>query len=231
MAIVNKSHTSLSMSINLGYDLISAGPACGVRAMIDRWQAKKGIAKPPTNVLDWVYSDFKTTIQVVDMAQKGHRLSRSSIQDTNKKWHNGNSVTHRVLIRDFDYFESIHDLKDTSDKSISDFVEKYNRRLERLGEKIRETNRLYFVHYGKPDENQIDDFLKKTPHWCHLVCAYFDLNDQSTTFKGQRHVLFNFAHFPYTDHSVYWKLDGYAWDTLFSFVQSHYTTSSVRPQT
>jgi len=119
---------------------IPLGSACLVRQSIDKF-FNSGRA---TNLFDWNFTNFKTILHVIQ------NINEPFIADD---FYNMNQIcptNHRMVSHKKIIFMSIHDFPTdkTYEEYMPEFLEKYNRRKERLKQTIllKNTN-IHFIHF------------------------------------------------------------------------------------
>jgi hypothetical protein len=120
--------------------LIPLGSACLVRQSIDKY-FNCGRA---TNLFDWNMTNFKTILHVIK------NINKSFVSDEFNDMKQICPTNHRMISHKYLSFMIIHDFP--TDKSYEEympnFLEKYNRRRERLKQTILLKNKnIHFIHF------------------------------------------------------------------------------------
>jgi len=129
----------------MGYSVISLGSACQVKANIDKF-----FSKQVTHFFDWLITDFKTVLYVLyNINHPEYYLSEQKITDEDifkygKSWH---PLFHKIENRELKMI-SIHDFPSEThySNSINEFINKYNRRIERLKNIIHSNENVHMIH-------------------------------------------------------------------------------------
>ena len=118
--------------------LFPLGSACKVREAIQRFLIKNSLE---TQMFDWVVSNFKTILYFIKNIDIP--LTEDDFIDTNNQPH-GHRIVHHKKVR----FESIHDCnyQNSYEYELPLFLEKYNRRLNRLKSYIVNNEKIDFIH-------------------------------------------------------------------------------------
>jgi len=127
--------------------LYSLGFACRVREGIQRYYGKRS---QETGVFDWISTNFNTVLYLLSTINTP--LSVDDFYDTCAIVNTHRSIAHKKI-----HFIAWHDVdKDKPyNTEMVDFIAKYNRRLQRLNDKIK-SEHIDFVHVfsvcnGDPD--------------------------------------------------------------------------------
>jgi hypothetical protein len=120
--------------------LIPFGSACLVRQSIDKYFN----CGRPTNLFDWNITNFKTIL---------HVIKNINIPFVADEFNNMNQIcptNHRMVSHKYLSFMVIHDFPTNKsyEEYIPEFLEKYNRRKERLKQTILLQNKnIHFIHF------------------------------------------------------------------------------------
>lgn len=125
--------------------IISLGHACQVKYNIDRL-----FKKQITNFFDWLITDWKSVLYILKNINNKDFIIKSkfSNKDINiTKTQYNTRKCHKVEHKDFKMI-SLHDfpLKIDYMKTMDEFIEKYNRRLDRLKDIIKSNENIHFIH-------------------------------------------------------------------------------------
>ena len=118
--------------------MYSLGFACRVRFLIQQYLKND---TQETGVFDWCFSNFDTCVYLIQNIDIP--LQPSDFYDTNNYCNE-----HRIINHNLIYMQSIHDLDKNQpyEIGINEFIDKYNRRLQRLKDKIMKTEKINFIH-------------------------------------------------------------------------------------
>ena len=147
--------------------MYSLGFACRVRESIQRYLKNNN---QQSGFFDWAFVNFDTVLYFID---------RIDIPLLPTDFHDKNEIcnNHRVITHKYTFMVLLHDLdkNKTFETGINEVVDKYNRRLKRLKEKIMSTDKIDFVHLFSlcqldpklgsskiniPTKDQINSFFK-----------------------------------------------------------------------
>ncbi len=125
--------------------VISLGSSCYIRANMDN----NGI-KEETNFFDWLISDFKTVLLVLNNINNPNFLNSSDFTDQwiYQQCNSWYDKYHKIENKNFKMI-TIHDFPSNIPYSnyMNEFIDKYKRRLVRLKESISNTKEnIHFIH-------------------------------------------------------------------------------------
>ena len=125
---------------------ISLGEACDVKYQLEA-KFKKFNNIEETYFFDWIISDFKTVLSVLNGKFLYFFTKENLIIDNSNKNYKCSIVT----IKNFSTFRSLHDIpKDYNDDDIDKFIDKYIRRYNRFINLIKESNKkMFFIRKTK----------------------------------------------------------------------------------
>ncbi len=117
---------------------ISIGNSCKVREAIQRHLSLKTME---TNIFDWVLTNFYSIIYILENIDSP--FQENDFYDSSETCLNHRRIQHHKI-----RFGSIHDIrKDLPyEEQLPQFLEKYNRRLQRFKEHILGNETIYFIH-------------------------------------------------------------------------------------
>jgi hypothetical protein len=143
--------------------LFPLGSACKVRQSIQRYLHLETMQ---TNMFDWVISNFEAILYFILNIDTPIRASDFYELKDNDDFYKTNkeSVGSRRVIHNFYRFDTIHDFTFFKTKSYEEelpfFIDKYNRRLNRLKNTIINSEKIDFIHlvdiipnHRKPEQN------------------------------------------------------------------------------
>jgi hypothetical protein len=118
--------------------LIPLGSSCKVRESIQRYL---NINSMQTNMFDWVFSNFESILYFISNIDVP--VKADDFYDTNHI-----SIDSRVVFHKNLRFDTLHDFdaSKTYEDEMPSFLDKYNRRLQRLKELILSNEKLDFIH-------------------------------------------------------------------------------------
>lgn len=122
---------------------ISLGFACRVRESIDRFNT----FRLETNFFDWLLTNFTTVLFIIQHIN--HRERFLTADKFVYKGVSSNNLTHNTVDHSQLFFSSLHDfpVNVSVESYMPAFLEKYNRRLDRLKQLIlNQKERIHFVH-------------------------------------------------------------------------------------
>ena len=168
---------------------ISIGSKCNVKHQID-----KHFERGETMFFDW----FGTNMDTVNLILQTDDIRKyfspcNIIQEPNTY----NRTMAKIIIKNLPKCVSIHDVRAKHDSNnINQFINKYERRFERLFQIIKTNDKLHFVHYGKIEEPQkelfIQTILKINPN-CNFVLISVNDEQPSDTIHYSKHFIeFNY---------------------------------------
>jgi hypothetical protein len=156
--------------------LISIGYACQIRRVIENHYYKESIE---TNFFDWLMTSMRSVIELLDRLPN-YRFSTDNMLIEFDELATPETI--RVRFTDFNDLISIHDLH----KEIQIFeellmvAERYNRRAERLYNKIKDNDEIIFVRFSTPSVDEQMDFfstLDRINSSNNFKLIIFDLKD------------------------------------------------------
>ena len=167
--------------------IISLGNSCKVREAIQRFLNCDTLE---SNMFDWVFTNFSSILYFIENIDKP--LIATDFYDTELKCFNHRGVNHCNL-----RFDTLHDINanESYEEQLPLFLEKYNRRLQRLKLHILSNEKIHFIHlvdcnynFRLPDTkiyipnldeiNLFDKFIKNINHQCiyylHILIPPFE---------------------------------------------------------
>jgi hypothetical protein len=165
---------------------ISIGSACNVKSQIDKYTGGS-----ETLFFDWLMTDMDSVISVLNSDNIDKILNINNIvRDEKNPIHGKNS---RILIKSLSCCVSIHDIGiDVTRNSIIEFINKYKRRYNRIIEFIKSDKKLYFIRYGKVDDNTKNLFIKtvlKINPNCNFFLISINICQSENTIIKNNHFL------------------------------------------
>jgi hypothetical protein len=170
-----------------------AGPACAIATSIKKHFYNNNCQ---TNIFDYL----EITLSSINKILSEKELSFNFKIEPNHVEHSS------VYFIDYDKIISHHDLiLNYTDENINNLKEKYERRLERLLNDIKNEDIIYFIRFGEENENDIHNFISiiKTLNsslkikFIHLKYDENNINECNT----DNYILINF--FNYLEDKVY----------------------------
>ncbi len=195
---------------------ISIGGKCNVKHQIN-----KHIKEVETLFFDWLGTDMDTVIAVLQCNNINNILTYDNIiQDPNS---NPNSSGLRILIKSLPYCVSVHDFKrDFSNKEINNFLHKYKRRHERIIQIIKSKTKLYFIRYGKIENNHKDAFINTIltiNPTCNFTLVSINIKQDTHSINQSEHFLeMNLTHKPTQTECNDWTTSYLNWKTIFKTI-------------
>lgn len=121
--------------------IISLGSACVVKHNIDRFSGHK-----ETNFFDWLVTNFKTVTTILKDIDNRWFLSKDKFVQ-NGVWSDVDETKHIMDNTDI-FMRSKHDVSicNDYDSELYNFIEKYNRRLDRLKTYINGDKTIHMIH-------------------------------------------------------------------------------------
>jgi hypothetical protein len=118
--------------------IISLGSACKVREAIQRHM---NLPSLETNIFDWVISNFDGILYFIRNIDTP--LNKDDFYDTGQK-----CLSHRIVNHVNIRFDTLHDVifDNIYESEVQKLVNKYNRRLKRLKNKILNNKTIHFIH-------------------------------------------------------------------------------------
>ena len=197
---------------------ISIGCACNVKHQI---QKHKGACK--TLFFDWLITSMDSVISVLNCADIEDILKIGNIViDSTNPIQNNKS---KMLITSLPYCASMHDIgRIVNKKSICDFIDKYTRRFNRLIERIKSNEKIYFIRYNKISEDEkalfIEAILKINP-----ICDFALVNIiiRQSDYNKSRIVKDDyFLEINIPDNKVGdWTTSSFNWKQIFLDIENH----------
>jgi hypothetical protein len=133
-----------------GYQIVSIGPACCVKYQIDHYTQRR----QETYLFDWQMVDLPTVSQILAEPDPSRLFRRDALEI-----YGNNATQTHIRVTTLPKFKSIHDVVyPWTEASLSEYVEKQQRRLRRLRALIQAGTPIYFVHYGQPSLSTITEF-------------------------------------------------------------------------
>jgi hypothetical protein len=120
---------------------ISLGEACDVKYQIlNKFKEFNNIKE--TYFFDWIISDFKTVLDVLNQTfLESFKKENLNIDNSNNKYQNA-----VVKINNYSTFVSLHDVpKNYNNTHVDNFIDKYTRRYNRLIDLIKKNNKIFFI--------------------------------------------------------------------------------------
>jgi hypothetical protein len=129
---------------------ISIGGACNVKYQIDKYNNKC-----ETLFFDWLLTDMNSVIDILSCIDIKKILNKNNLKI--EKGQNNS----QIIIKSLSHCVSIHDLaKDFNDNDIKNFIQKYERRFNRIIENIKSLKTIYFIRFGKILLEEKNNFIK-----------------------------------------------------------------------
>jgi hypothetical protein len=202
---------------------ISLGEACDVKYQLEaKFKEHNNIQK--TYFFDWIISDFKTVLSVLngDFLKKFTK-SNLLIDNTIKKYSSS-----LVTIKNFSTFTSLHDIpKNYDNKDIDEFIDKYTRRYYRFINLIRDNNeKMFFLRNTKEvisnrDVVFFNNYVKKinpfNKVYLVILCNY--IPDDYQIKHGV--ILVNYERLKLFE-SKDWKANNYNWDFILKLLLENF---------
>ena len=204
----------------------TAGYACAIACIIKNKYYNNNYK---TNFFDYLEISFTSIIQLLS-------LENSSINNilSSKNIFSNRDSKKTVLFDNFDKIYSHHDLiENYSDNDFNIFIQKYERRYNRLINDIKNEDKLFFIRHEIENEEQIKLFFKKineiNPNLhIYFINTYFDENIDSTIFyseeliKNYNFIPINFKNIipeksNYND-DFFLRTFEYNWDHVFGII-------------
>jgi len=128
------------------------GNACAIKQSITSYSLLNS-ENEKNQFFDWLVTSMKSINEVLE--------GKQILFETNYEYPNVQNTT-TIKFFNFHYLISYHDIDKFNDNSINEITEKYNKRYERLINKIKSQSKIYFIRYCKNasdiEENQINIF-------------------------------------------------------------------------
>jgi hypothetical protein len=195
---------------------ISIGSNCSVKYNIDKYKGKS-----ETLFFDWLMTSMNDVIEVLECTNINNILHVDNIiRDVNMPYHNNNS---RIVIKSLKYCVSIHDLsKDYTDNDILDFIDKYNRRFNRIIEYIKSNKKIFFIRLGYESYDTIYKFIetiKKINTNCDFIVVMIDNDNKNKTETLKQN---NFLHVKLNINNPKndWTNQFLNWNDIFSDIEN-----------
>ena len=194
---------------------ISIGEVCNVKHQID-----KHIEKTETLFFDWIGTDMKSIIDILNCENIEIYLNKENIiQDPNNMYVFNNS---RVYLKSLSKCVFIHDLsKNFDDDELNKFIQKYKNRFLKFINIIKSNDDLFFIRYGKINEDEKNSFIQtilKINNNCnfYLVCISLN-NDKEEIYHFDKFIKFNLMHIPIQND---WTTSFIDWFSIFEYLKN-----------
>jgi len=165
---------------------ISIGSSCNVK-----YQITKCIQSQETYFFDWIGTDMDT-VNILFQQRDNihdyfnlHNIIKHSITKDNHS---------KIVIQNLPKCVSIHDLKaQYSSQDLELFIHKYISRFNRIIKLIQKTNKpLYFIRYGKINEEQKIAFIKtilEINKYCPFILVSINIEQLTNNICIDKHYL------------------------------------------
>jgi hypothetical protein len=191
---------------------ISIGSKCNVKHQID-----KHLQKRETLFFDWVGTDMET----VNILLQTKNLKTYFCENNIIKSENNINGAARLYIKNLPKCVFIHDVPfHYSKKDIIQFIDKYTRRFNRLMEFIKSKKKLYFIRYGKIEENEKNIFCQAIYN-INKNCRFYLISIVSEQENNSLYVKDNYMEFHLTDKNTEdWTTSNINWKYIFDTIKS-----------
>jgi len=202
---------------------ISLGEACDVKYQLET-KFKKFNNVHETYFFDWIISDFKTVLSVLNGKFLDFFTKENLIIDNSNKNYKNSIVT----IKNFSTFVSLHDVpKIYNDEDIDKFINKYIRRYNRFINLINETDKkMFFIRKTKKIISNRDiiffnNYIKKinpfNKVYLVILCNY--IKDDYQLKHGL--ILINYERLKLFDSND-WKSTNFNWNFILKLLLENY---------
>ena len=216
-------------------DIISIGSACVVRYTIDRFSKSK-----ETNFFDWLITNFKTVLVILKDIDNRWFMSKDKFVQ-NGLWGPNDYIVDNTDIS----MRAVHDISINGDYDhhLNNFIEKYNRRLDRLKQYINGNKKLHMIHclgYQYDDEyveitqedvSNFHEYIRRTNP--NKKCFLHIVVPPKFNTKNLNHLKSNKTFVYYLNYndkksSQWWTNENYNWNIIFDNIKR---IDSFKPQT
>jgi hypothetical protein len=191
---------------------ISIGSKCNVKYQID-----KHLQKRETLFFDWVATDMETVNLLLQTKNLEKYFCENNIIKSENCIHN----KARLYIKNLPQCVFIHDVPFYySKKDIIAFIQKYIRRFNRVIEFIKSKKKLYFIRYGKIEENEKNVFFQAI-YDINKNCRFYLISIVSEQENNSLYIKNNYMEFHFTDKNTEdWTTSNINWKYIFDTIKS-----------
>jgi hypothetical protein len=202
--------------------VISIGTSCNVK-----YQIEKHIGNSETLFFDWLITDIVSVNELLRCKSIDDILNVDSIKvDPDTPIVESNS---KILITSLHNCISIHDVPiDPSDKDISDFIDKYKRRYNRIINIINSNQKIYFIREGyidKESEQLFIDTIKNINKECKFRLVIVKENDSNSVNRSANLLEINVTSFPQLVKD--WTTDWLDWKYVFDTISKKMNNNTL----
>ena len=211
--------------------VISLGHACQVKFNIDRLFKQK-----ETNFFDWLITDFKTVLYILQNINNNDYLNKLKFTDEEvfkpgKSWIEN---CHKIECVEFKMI-SVHDFPSNIPyiDYIDEFIQKYNRRIDRLKNHINSSENIHMIHCI--DHQFTDGYLITNDDIANYKKCLWEINNNNNCFLHiaippkykdvdfnyliQDRVYIYYLHYTAEGHND-WTNTNFNWNSIFDNINN-----------
>lgn len=208
-----------------------AGPACSIACSIKK-NFYNGSNSYPTNMFDYLEISLLSIIQILESENSKDKINSNYEIYLNK------DNKYSVKFNNYDHIISHHDLPNFySEEQLSDVIEKYKRRYDRLINYIKSEDKIFFIRYGLEDYNMIEYFfniIKKINPNLELffINIFYKLDNSITEIFNKNYTLLNFNNYidktrNYSD-DLFYKIIEFDWSIINKIISLNLTEYEIK---